>query len=168
MTMAVAEHGDLRDWDFGNQINTHDATIVASKYFVPYLKKVKEAGYCKKNLNTDAVDKTSYCITLANGVNIRFILDGTHDEVQSTLYLICSLKNENGALSLSDKGRNYSRTDFLFRVNKNYTKGNRMGYFDWGTVGGYECNKSTLPERRLNCTSKIVKDGWQIKDDFPW
>lgn len=88
--------------------------------------------------------------------------------MQSTLYLICSLKNENGALSLSDKGRNYSRTDFLFRVNKNYTKGNRMGYFDWGTVGGYECNKSTLPERRLNCTSKIVKDGWQIKDDFPW
>lgn len=48
--MAVAEHGDLRDWDFGNQINTHDATIVASKYFVPYLKKVKEAGYCKKIL----------------------------------------------------------------------------------------------------------------------
>lgn len=37
--MAVAEHSDLRDWDFCTQTNTHEATIVASKYFVTYLKK---------------------------------------------------------------------------------------------------------------------------------
>ena len=93
MTRAVADYGDVSEWDFGSQVNTHNATTVASKYFVPYLKQIKEAGYCKKNINTSVVDKSSYCITLANGVNIRFMLDGVHDQLQSTLYLICSLKN---------------------------------------------------------------------------
>lgn len=116
MTRAVADYGDVSEWDFGSQVNTHNATAVASKYFVPYLKQIKEAGYCKKNSGVD--DKSSYCITLANGVNIRFMLDGTQGQIQSTLYLICSLKNENGRFSLSEKGRNYSRTDFLFRINK--------------------------------------------------
>lgn len=169
MTMAVADYGDVSEWDFGNQVNTHDASIVASKYFVPYLKKIKQAGYCKKNLTTGTVDKTSYCLTLVNGVNIRFMLDGTFNEVQSSLYLICSLKNDNGVLSLSDAGRNYSRTDFLFKINKNSTKKNYFGYFDWGTEHPiYSCSKNILPEKRLLCTAKIVKDGWQIKDDFPW
>ena len=168
MTMAVADYGDVSEWDFGGQVGTNNATVVASKYFVPYLKKIKEAGYCKKNVNSGAEDKSSYCITLANGVNIRFMLDGVYQQVQSTLYLICSLKNENGALSLLEDGRNYSRTDFLFRINKNQTKDNRLGYFDWGEMSQYKCTKETPPAQRLNCTSKIVKDGWQIKDDFPW
>ena len=49
-------------------------------------------------------DKTSYCITLANGVNIRFMLDGTQGQVQSTLYLICSLKMKTAGLAFLKKG----------------------------------------------------------------
>ena len=43
MTRAVADYGDVSEWDFGSQVNTHNAPAVASKYFVPYLKQIKEA-----------------------------------------------------------------------------------------------------------------------------
>ena len=168
MQMAVADYGDVNTWDFGSQVNTHNAEKVASTYFVPYLKTLRSAGYCK-NWDNGSTDTRSYCISLANGINIRFTLDGAAGEEQKTLYLICSTIAKNAALDLTEEGRNYVRTDFLFRINKDQPKGNRLGYFDWGDIHPlYACQEDKPVNMRLNCTAKIVKNGWQIKDDFPW
>ncbi len=168
MQMAVADYGDVNTWDFGGQVNTHNAQKIASTYFVPYLKTLKSAGYCK-NWDNGSTDTRSYCVYLANGMNIRFTLDGAAGEEQKTLYLICSTLGKNAALDLTEIGRNYTRTDFLFMINKDKPRGNSLGCYDGGDNHPlYACQEDKPVNMRLNCTAKIIKDGWLIKDDFPW
>lgn len=41
------------------------------------------------------------------------------------------------------------------------------GYKDTDEEIDKECNKSTY-EGGITCTAKLVKDGWKMKDDYPW
>lgn len=171
LVAAQADYGDPTGWEWGTGVTKENNARVVQTYISPYINKTEEWS-CEGH--------RGYCMRLKNGITIVFTLDGTwdttteegyKDAVVSTIYILASLKNKQS--ELQDKGRDYSRDDFVLR----YSSGNKnLHFFNWGgntregikNTSKYACNKNIAKNRRLNCGALIYRDNWEIKDDYPW
>ncbi len=178
--LAIADNGPIKNWDVGNQ-NRDASNAFVKTYLAPYLKVAKICeteidGACKFTVNGLNKTSTTYGPTFA-----RFYLnDGT---------FMCLL-----TFNYSYSGGTLKQADFYVDINGQKPP-NTWGkdvfpyvYFidrpDYPTLNGKfmpfgmqnsrsvslndipnGCNKNASG---FYCGSIIVKDGWEIRDDYPW
>ncbi len=168
--LAIAEYGPIEGWEI-NESTGAGSENFANKYLIPYLKVQKN---CKIQTTGDCTFYISYLNSITTnqlGQNwARFYLtDGT--------LIIVYNYNEGGIkyvevyvdLNGQRKPNKVSRDIFYFVYFLNTGKFMPNGY-----EGSREYLKSLTesgcnPDRNGKyCSTLIMKDGWQIRDDYPW
>lgn len=183
ISMSVSENGDVETWvlDSANDINA--ASDFAEKYLIPYLQVVKNCG-----INTSG--ECSYSLTAMNGTDVtnrvknfsRFFLnDGTMvfvstkvDSATATFPMIVSISVDiNGHKKPNKSGRDYfefavalDTTDDMYRpVGRLNASGQSHSREEIISPALASCERSSYG---YYCAALIMKDGWQITDDYPW
>lgn len=172
LRLSEADNGPYSDWEVPQFSDSLDLTEYYEKYWYPYFKVLKacktwqECGYSSSHPILDiGGNKTGHTI-VAQERRLAFI---TTDGI---LY------------SISLYGGDNVRADHSIYVDLNAAKGpNKFGrdFFCFtrtasGAIkpSGYNraldeisknCSKSGYGD---HCAAKIMNDGWQIKDDYPW
>lgn len=156
--MSEIDNDSYENWDNINDIG-REAYI--EKYWRPYLKVIKtcntdtECGYIKKEgyywrnaNNTTYAQKgmNEYNLIINDGVFIMFGGD-------FRIYI---------DLNAGQTPNRYGHDFFIFSVTN-------KGVYPNGYPSTSYCNKtSNYGSNGEFCASKIMVDGWKIKDDYPW
>jgi prepilin-type N-terminal cleavage/methylation domain-containing protein len=166
---SQAENGAYETWDKGIDIGTEE---YFNKYWKPYFKIEKtcstgvSCGYKNNSpwVKLDGID-TGYSIN-TSVIGLSFI---TTDGV---LYRI-RVSNSSGASEASNiivdlnnsKGPNMLGKDtFFFERTKNGIL--PYGYSESVSNINSSCSEET--KSGFYCAAKIMKDGWEITDSYPW
>ncbi|MDR1327493.1 MAG: type II secretion system GspH family protein [Heliobacteriaceae bacterium] len=172
--LAVADHGEISDWEGLEGYTLAGTEAVAAKYFEPYIKGLE---YC----NTGFDKKCGGALTgifgrnykMPDGTQISFNMDAyTPDLIGEVLYYSVDIngpkppnKQGNDVFSFTAlmDGRVVPGPFIENATRKELMEGIQVYY---GTVA---CSSDkTLQYGRYMCTQLIMQDGWQIKDDYPW
>ena len=177
--LSVPEHGDPRTWDY---------SLTNYEFLKKYLKFVKanemtldrsEISYKKPNGENEAsllaMRSGAPIIALNSGVLV-FSRNNSPNEAEQVLKQACYVIDLNGFKEPNKFGRDvfflcldgesgsilpHQVNDYeSFSVEKS-----REVLKNGPSVNNYQCNKSG---RGMWCAALIIKDGWQIKDDYPW
>ncbi len=174
--LAQRDHGSPQAWSThtGEIVNKQQATTeFCEQYIIPYIKSPQIHGY--KNvkdigvqngyvaLNKKPIGNGNlaayyyyYVIELNNGQILYF---SYNNDQQNKLCQVIVYIDINGK-----KGPNmFGRDAFLFDYD--LEKG-RLMPFDYRRTNSL-CVKDA-EWGSITCANKIIKDGWQIKDDYPW
>lgn len=187
---SIVDNGELEYWDWVNvEAGSPRFTVFAEKYILPYINGVqKNSDYTMlwKRLdgiydNSGSYSRTWVEYKLANGTLLSF--DGIYypaedsgNRVKTSLAVFVDL---NGYKKPNRAGRDV----FVFTLFP-YTSNNFVaGYYEYCGSGarhfnltreqllqdGYcaACNKN-YSGMGYGCAALIQKDGWEIKDDYPW
>ncbi len=170
------EHGELLTWDY-----TISDTDFAKKYILPYLKLIdtKKTYATGWNMYTLSTQNNMHSNTAYWHSGMIYIL--------SNGYALCIVNGNDDTRKLitvdvnGKKGPNVLGIDgFTFEFNK---KNNSLLPFGYGNTRNVLLGKNggvTYPvgmcTRDNNwqyyrggfCAAVIMKDGWQISDDYPW
>lgn len=188
--MAKSDYGDMTYWDTGSYYGqTSDSatlfTSFAEKYFVPYIKPIKNYGLTSfKNIGYDALynlNKTKdnntlkankYIVSLANGSIIAISLDGHCDNPSTdsngkwscdgwyytNVYMVADI---NGL----QRPNTYGKDLFVMKVTSD-----KFGFYSYSNS---ENNRDTLlrfcsenSTENRQCGRLIQYDGWEI--NYPW
>lgn len=174
-TRAITDYGYPTGWDFSNG----DTASFAEKYITPYLSVLKICGTsdsddCKFKFTSvsnefDLSDK--YKFILGDGTKVVF----PHSNISGTLNYVYVVIDING-----DKGPNKSGRDvFVFMYNFALPQAGEENQGRFITVYPVRDRASNMGSCRADastsfgsvnygCAALIMKDGWQIKDDYPW
>lgn len=169
---SESDNGEISEWPVGAEIT--DVEAYFNKYWRPYYKKPKicktaiACGYKSSqawvNLNGD---KTGWFVSSTESRVLFMLSDGT---------LIFSPRN-----STAD-GNNVYVNFFFVDINgpKNpnilgrdvfiFTLSDKKLLRPYGYNRQYknlDCSMQSSGNMN-DCTAKIIADGWQIKDDYPW
>ena len=172
---SEVDNGEFASWDMVMSNNAKENTeLVFNKYFAPYFKGLK---LC------DIEDQSLCGAGISSGSDVRYFFpNGT-----SVAFLI---KADTGKLYVmidinGPKKPNYQGRD-KFYFGTDDTERKRLmphGWFDGITrediLKGYKDNSGTIvsckkqpdDEKEINrhgCTSLLMLDGWEMKDDYPW
>ena len=167
------DNGEISTWPVGAEIT--DVNVYFEKYWKPYYKNPKicssavSCGYDSllawKNLNGD---KTGWTVETSESRVLFMLADGTlifsprnsWTEDGSESYVNLFYVDLNGSKNPNVLGKDV----FLFTLADNkmlrpycYNKEYKDLKCNKNSGGNYNC-----------CTAKIIADGWQIKDDYPW
>ena len=162
--LSQIENGEFSHWDLTPTSNPKEYVM---KYWAPYLKVLKycdtyqECGYnvtrpwVSISGETAGEDLTAtnvrYALILQDGVVVSFrTLPDTLANGHGTAKLNIDI---NGAKAPNRSGRDY----FSFEIFNNKLRAYHGNLND--------CN---INEYGSTCLDKIITDGWQIKDDYPW
>lgn len=165
---AIADNGPVASWD----VLGLNAREFSQQYLIPYLNvfKNKESNYFEyKTLNKTNQKRYSYVFYLLDGTKI-----GVDTPIQSKWGITVSiLVDINGDANPNIMGRDVFYYIYWVYVNSTPSKsGSFIAYGgDWSkyniinTNAGYACRKGETGEL---CAALIMKDGWQISEDYPW
>ncbi len=185
--LAIAEHGPVTGWEVGTDFTGQAAVDFANTYLIPYLKVSKncenkttsDCAFNYSNLNDDT--KRSF-----NNRYARFYLnDGTFITLRIENGLRADERTYKQAYMYIDingqkKPNKFGKDLFFFKYyifhgtqTSNYTgKFLPYGYnysrdYLAGKTGdsGGSCSRE---KSGTLCAALILKDGWAIKDDYPW
>ncbi len=174
---AIADNGPINSWEILSS-SDDGSDKFNKKYLLPYLNVMKDCG--------NKADEECEFVT--------HYIDGTNEEVLPNTYARFFLSD--GTFIASRTWVNGNSYKYLtLRIDINGRKGpNRFGkdifkyqynlvrndFEDGSTIEGKFMPEGFLrtPERLLEgcsrtgtgevCATKIMKDSWQIKDDYPW
>jgi prepilin-type N-terminal cleavage/methylation domain-containing protein len=178
--LAIADHGPIDVWEI-DESNSEGPKNFANTYMIPYLKVSKN---CETKTTGDCEFKWNYLDKSASGVfgsgYTRFYLnDGTliavsiyqNTDTEKRMYITVDL---NGQKMPNAYGRDiYSLSYFIKSsvssnqpyIGKLIPNGISVDRATLVSEGKWDCNiKST----GFYCTALIMKDGWEMKDDYPW
>ena len=158
---AIADNGDIDSWT-----ESWSDDVLLNKYIYPYLDVLKT---CKKNecpyKYTDPAKEGQQDLTSYKGFYLK---DGTLIKITSThigygfntsLFWASYAVDINGNNPPNIYGRD------VFYAEADLSDGGRCGKESIFCLIGYGgCNKLG----KTTCYYKIYKDGWEIKDDYPW
>ena len=177
---SVLDNGEVENWDWGS-LDTYGNNFGA-KYIIPYLKKVSNAPYYTwYNLKgDDSLNGRSLGYILPNGMILRFwglnfVNGGSGNKYKTHLMMFIDI---NGI----KKPNKFGRDVFVFSIfpfvkaNTNVMPSSNEqchdGLLHYGftrdkllTQGCATCKPESMG---LGCSAVIMKDGWKIKDDYPW
>ena len=179
MKLSEAENGEANTWFLPNNTHAENTKYFAEKYLFPYIKtintSVPASDVCWSNdtktiggqsayLFTSVKYPVSGCATLVDGSSLYFWASDPTVEYHTKMYT-----DINGHL----KGPNMLGKD-IFELTFNFNSGkflylnkDRVELLSSTTETG--CNKeNTSPYAGALCSSVIINDGWQIKEDYPW
>jgi prepilin-type N-terminal cleavage/methylation domain-containing protein len=188
--LAIAEHGPIQGWTLYKSDETVPGTSLngsvyfADNYLVPYLKVQKN---CENNTTGDCQFKFLY-LNKTGPLNLgtawsRFILtDGTmiaswpnisENEFQEnkTAWVYVDINGKRGPNMV---GKDVFQ--FIYYLDYWDTSIHAIGKFAprnfhysrallTNPETSYACHRGGTGE---NCATLIMKDGWQIRDDYPW
>ena len=171
--MSKNENGPSEDWvDTSQSISTENVKKYVQTYWLPYFKSLQECsnyGDCSYDTNAKAPDGVShlnltgnnrYTIILSDGTLIAFVpFSWTEDKGQfwgkdQKFYIDLNGAKRPNVLGkdvflfmiYNDKVTSYCPTKDESTINSNCSK-----------TGNGHC-----------CSTKIMRDGWEIRDDYPW
>ncbi len=182
--LAIAQYGPIAGWEFYDYSQTVPGTTMkgsehfAKTYLMPYLKVSKDCG----------LDKCKYSSVYLNGSNCNgfsdpnkyiFILnDGTTISCIFMDYISEGSRYANATIYIDVNGSkkpNILGKDIHYYRYSIISNGNPYGKFVPDAFGSsredlinhssYGCQKGKTATR---CTTLIMRDGWQMKDDYPW
>ena len=163
--ISIAENGEPENWVPVGEISVEE---YFNKYFKPYIKILKMCETYK-----DCGYKTQTPWIMLEGSQSQTSI-GKYDN-----WVTCVLPNGTVILYMSFINENHAETTHTI-VDLNGAKGpNRFGrdVFRFDRIknigfvpSGYnstniDCTKTTSG---AGCAAKIMKDNWQISDDYPW
>ncbi|MBP3925217.1 type II secretion system protein [bacterium] len=169
--MAEIENGPTSDWNMDLPAETFMKT-----YVDPYVK------FVNKDFGHTVNQRISY--KHSNGQPVtEWILNGSTTEVRQfadgTIFFLDAWSSGNNisrgvAIDINGyKGPNILGKDvFSFSYNKETGFGHTKATFDSDRdvlLGKslHQCNKEA-PNGGHACSAVIIRDGWEIKDDYPW
>lgn len=181
--LAQKDHEDIQYWNFGggqdatNGGNFKTATTTFTEtYLLPYLKgatslgfmTLSQAGYKKSFTALNGNSLTNGNLTLAD---MNYLIDLPNGV---TLFLRC---NNNSSVTISQiviyadinskaKPNMFGRDAFAFTIDATGFKFFGQEY-NRTILLRDSCKKST-EWGNIRCGALIMKDGWEIKDDYPW
>ena len=182
--MAQRDYGEVSEWNFAGYISadasSDDSAEIRKKaaedftktYLLPYLNEVEDCGLGKCDYNK--YDAGGYIYGYSNST-YRFIMN---DSVIVSVTLDTSEAGRFNCVMLSidingKKGPNTNGKDLFYISFSTDTKFLNMygvGHTRETLLDGHRESCSST-ERNFGgryCGALIQKDGWQIKDDYPW
>lgn len=176
LRMSQTENGPFSSWEVGADMT--DVEGYFNKYWVPYFQNItkynyaKDLGYednlCWKNINGKKIgwgvmtSDTRILFALADGT-VVFYPRNTTDINGNPAYTRFFYVDING----SKKPNVIGKDVFMFYV---VDYDNLKPYcYERNEAGiNNNCKKSIDNVNENCCTAKIMYDGWQIKEDYPW
>ncbi|MBP3925125.1 type II secretion system protein, partial [bacterium] len=172
LRLSEVDNGEYEYWDSFYKKGNDGALKYIEKYWLPYFKVVKicntyqECGYSKlapfKYLNGQPSTMTFTAPSLrvpfitSDGILYAFFVAKGHTSSDGTISSIAAgdiYIDINGS-----KGPNqYGKDVFFFEVSNHKITANESKTSD--------CLRTGIG---WTCAAKIMMDGWQIKDDYPW
>lgn len=172
--LAKIDYGEPVDWEYGTAFDGPSAAHFMNKYMVPYLKVAKNcetqsgcfggrvyslsnflnSAYGDSPISAKLRTASGYFVGVTSGgtyVNINVIINPTKEKVvMGKDWFAFSIGAHEGAI-LSPHGIRYTREELL----------------DPNTFMG--CTKQRNDNSAgMHCSGLIMKDGWEIKEDYPW
>lgn len=173
--MSVVQNGDMKNWDYnlsGEEFfNTYLSNFIkmgsqtvedAKKAGVVYIKASGEEEVSFTNLYD-----SGKILTLTSGTQI--LMDTVrYSSIQTYLVDLNGFKKPNRigvdvfALTVTPDGVQTFKWDDGESLS---VKRDREALHNGPSREGYQCNKNS---RGMWCAAMIEKDGWEIKNDYPW
>ena len=163
--LSENDNGPSQDWINNSlDINTENVKKYVQTYWLPYFKYIEECsnlGDCSYDNNTELalVGNNRYTIILSDGTLIAFVPFSWNDEDkvqywgdEQKFYI-----DLNGA-----KKPNLLGKDIFVLSLYNHKVSGVCAERTYSYVNS-ECST-----RKQCCAEKIIRDGWEIKDDYPW
>ncbi len=170
LKMAQVENGDINTW---LDAETYGIENWGATYIEPYLKIAKkctthnECGYKSKSpwtsvdgtldyFNVTDTTRVTYMLNDGSVIVVKaYDLGSTPDTNTITKNIIIDLNGPSGPNVVGKDVFSFNRTekgleDYCREQSEQYIKNN--------------CNASA----GRCCSTKLIKDGWEIKDDYPW
>ncbi len=180
--LAIADNGPIAGWEVKNNDEGgigQGSIDFANRYLIPYLKVSKN---CKNDSGSGCIFwDTSLNTTLVHSLSpdwARFFLnDGTFIAINTTInetYTRAMIAVDlNGQKKPNRNGKDifyfnyYTNNNFRPQLNGKFTpdalpEADREALLNYGS---YCCNKEKTGHW---CAALIMKDSWQISDDYPW
>jgi prepilin-type N-terminal cleavage/methylation domain-containing protein len=170
--LAMVDYGPIEEWILPES-NKNKSVNFANTYLIPYLKVIKN---CENKTDEECEFKYSYLnksISMPMGSSYaRFYLnDGTLLAVMSVLDTTNHLAyamvyiDINGQKSPNTNGKDMFY--YIYCINEPGCKGKFVPYkFDEERIT-LKTNYCSKQNSGWGCAALIMKDGWQIKDDYP-
>lgn len=162
--LSENDNGPNSTWDWGDGTGTFTPRQSFDNYWAPYIKIVKycstnaDCGYLSTNIKW--LDHTNLFTMISSSKTTASLSDGTViavDYGNHSIYV-----DINAGSSPNIKGKDIFR--FIVDSNKGLMPYDYNVYYP--TIN-YYCNPANEWSGDT-CAAKIMIDGWQIKDDYPW
>lgn len=177
---AISDNGPMHVWELTSDNQQENNRTFVENYILPYIINAKDCGedstgQCKfeyKWLNDNEVKFLGgdwYKIALNDGSIIAFQTNKTADNSYSW---VLAYTDVNGAKKPNKFARDiYTFVYWLQNPNTDYRRGRFEAYGnDWPreslitSQGTNACNKSSSGQL---CAALLMKDSWEIKEDYP-
>jgi len=175
---AVVDHGNFEAWELGTAGNADHALTFFNKYMAPYLSLAEEAqklsssswnkNYFYLNNSEHQFGTNAIRTYLADGSSLTMLIEASSD-TQKWFKVIVDI---NGDKKPNKNGRDIFYFFYFIRYNYPEYEGTfqpagvvysrTYNLADGDTAN---CNKNQSGAR---CAAIIIRDSWQIKDDYPW
>lgn len=154
--LSEQDNGPNSNWDWGSTSTTTSENF--ETYWVNYLKIIKycssatDCGYGSINRFTTLSGGNGWGIVGSPTVTVLLSDGSLLEEIVSAKLIIIDIN--------AGKGPNtYGKDVFLFCLDSN------KGFMPYGYSTNNDCSQGN---NGWYCAAKIMRDGWQIKDDYPW
>ncbi len=167
INISQTENAYISTWDFGTGTDASATQDFLDQYLYPHLKIAKNCGTSKGCFTPAAYLLNGQSSTL-DGLNfIKTVFgDGSAVSVyKSTQDSLIFYFDTNGLKKPNTRGKDI----FEFKLSKTPSRG--MYFYPTGFENtriqliNSGCNKM---HEGFHCAALIMKDGWEIKEDYPW
>ncbi len=175
--LAIADNGPVTEWEIGEDSAGQAAVDFANRYLIPYLKVSKNCG----------IETTDACIFNYSYLNsntqsslnqawARFYLNdgaiiGVKVRNNSAKYVVLYV-DINGRRKPNKLGKDIFELDYYIYSGYVTPRDGRFmpNCWDWSRQSILSDSPGTCNKQREGscCAGLIMKDGWQMKDDYPW
>lgn len=175
LKLSEVEHGDMKYWNFtGRSLSYEENLAFCQEYIEPYFKGLKFVSKAFEDDQWDhlGISAPSVNYALNNGTVFSILAKGA---------IIYVLIDVNGYKKPNKMGNDVfyfnTRTGSLMPSGwlENLTREMILsGYTSEEDGLRFSCKKSKINEdddftdERHACTSLLMLDGWEFKDDYPW
>ena len=175
---SEVDNGEYQYWQSGKELG---GKAYFDKYWAPYLKgfsiceTYSACMYSSKQPFKDLKGKKSGALVVSEDSRTTIMLpDGT---VVINFVAMGGDPNagiDSSATSVMYVDINGGKAPNIFGKDVFIFRRNGKGFIEpEGINGAYEviqasCSKESVDSEGTYCAAKIIKDGWEIKDDYPW
>lgn len=171
--LAVKDN-DMTELDWGTQTGYEVTQNIFNQYYKPYLNIAKFCSnfsgcfpetrfYMNGDIAISNVDPNSVMFMLEDGSGVS--CNYQYNPYINTKHFTCSI-DING----NNPPNKYGRDIFELKIDatgKMEPYGMSFSREKLLSDGEYLCNKNSN-EAGMGCTTLIIKDGWEIRKDYPW
>ena len=178
--LSENDNGDMYTWDFPKDGYDTSINTFFQKYYLPYMNHSQEC------YDANCFVKLHYTVTMLAGNNLGGSVLANYIVTTSDGSYIYFLPNTpngyiwmfadiNGRKGPNRIGRDIFVFDIYAHPNPNDKANFRLKF--WGyylsdeelkSTKSYACNKNAVSASGFNCGEIILRNNWEIPDDYPW